>query len=268
MANHDHSSTVADNARKPANADGSTSKLPKQIKVAIDFLELPGKVVGYGAAVYTLLGFALYPFLGRWPIWLLWTAWSLIAVIGLSVAVFGFLKWPRKRQWLSIVVILVTGVLATALFLLIPDRPSWTQPDVTELAQQRQPLPPPLNIIEPIAWGREFPGGTTFQTKVQGWRAPGSYGQWVMYVSNKLSPNRLPTAIALRDEAIEAVIGAYVFADWRIQRTVGFDGQHKRLVLDADMPPGNEYYVVVFAFPLSAAAFDSLQENPDEVLAF
>jgi hypothetical protein len=137
------------------------------------------------------------------------------------------------------------------------------------LARKGQAVPPPFNIIQPILWGEDYPGGSTFQDKVRRWRAaPNDYEQWVVFASTKMPPNRVPRSIALKDPSLRATIGIYVFSDWTIKDVLGFDTRYTQVRLGANTELGRECFVVVFVFPFSKEAANALQESPDEILAY
>jgi hypothetical protein len=237
------------------------------LKKAGEYLETPSKVVGFGSAAYIFLGFVLQSILGVWPVHLLYLILVGCALVGLAIGVFGLRQWPAKRRWIALLVFIITGVFSFGMYSLMPPKAKWDRVNVEDLARQRKQLPPPLNIIGPILWATEgYPGGTTFRERVQEWRVGDGYQQFVVFASTKITPNRVPQSVALKDPALAASIGVYVFSDWDIKERLGVETEKCTHVDIASNGLGPECFVVVFVFPFSKEAANRLQESPDEIL--
>lgn len=244
-----------------------TTKLMEALEQAFRYVEMPGKLLTYFATLYLITTALLYSLFAWLPIWSIYTCCFVFAVVGGAFVIVGFMRLPSSRWWIPVLLLIISAGCTFVSARLIPDNIEWTRVDPVTLVKQEESLPPPLNSIESEVWGTQYPGGTSFQKRVQDWREEGGYGQTYIYTSNKVTPNRLPRFIALQADISDAVIGVYLFSDQTVAHKIGFDDRYQRVELPAPHF-GCEYFVVVFVFPLAQGTADKLGDNADEILTY
>lgn len=127
---------------------------------------------------------------------------------------------------------------------------------------------PPLDLIEDILLGDEYPGGTVVREKVKAWREENDYEppdvQWVAYQSPEFTPDEAPGKISVAS-GIRAVVGVCVFSldgsTWRIRKEPAVDQIGRSVECSFNSQRDGVVRIVVFVFPLTKEAYSIARDD-------
>jgi hypothetical protein len=264
----------------------SLSTLGIKIKSAVDFLKTANALAAGLSALLTGLSIVISLFQGWLPLWMCYTLVAALFLFGLVIFFIAVRYVQGGLRWAFIIPALIFVVLAGCFVAFIPPKPIWT---FIKLPLAGEDVKAPLGLIRGTLDGlsNDYPGTSRYAGMIDKGRVKANYAdpkqQWVALCARDVTPNRLPTRIAVRD-GTKAAIGVYIFCArsdswlaqacrlrteaWTGPEMLGFDKVDKEVSVTISRDSRTRYCVVAFVFPLDEKTDGLMRDHWEDVIAF